>query len=78
MDEDEYMDEKAETFSEDEEEEGFQKGYEEEEKVSECAECGAAVKEERKIVHELEGEEYVFCSKACADEFEETMAKGEG
>lgn len=60
----------------DEEEEGFMEGYEKEEEVVECAECGLAIKK-KKVTREIEGEEYVFCSNACADEFEETMAQGE-
>lgn len=60
----------------DEEEEGFMEGYEKEEEVEECAECGLAIKK-KKVTREIEGEEYVFCSNTCADEFEETMAQGE-
>lgn len=59
---------------EDSPEEDFDKGYLEDEKVEECAECGTAVKPEKKLAREVEGEEYVFCSKACADEFEESSA----
>ena len=54
-------------------EEGFIKGYAEDETVSECAECGAAVKEEKKVVKEFEGESYTFCSKDCAKDFEDEM-----
>ncbi|MEK6950863.1 MAG: hypothetical protein AABX13_04035 [Nanoarchaeota archaeon] len=61
----------------DEEEEGFIQGYEKEEEVEECAECGLAIKEKRKVLREIEGEEYAFCSITCADEFEETMAQSE-
>lgn len=60
----------------DEEEEGFMEGYEKEEEVEECAECGLAIKK-KKVTREIEGEEYAFCSNTCADEFEETMAQGE-
>ncbi len=59
-----------------EEEEGFMQGYGEEEEVEECAECGLALKKKR-VTREIEGEEYGFCSNACADEFEETISKGE-
>jgi YHS domain-containing protein len=61
----------------DEEEEGFMQGYEKEEEVEECAECGMAIKEKKKVLREIEGEEYAFCSITCADEFEETMAQSE-
>ncbi len=56
------------------EEEGFVKGYaEDEEEIEECAECGIAVRPEKKIVKTINGEEYTFCSKACADDFEESI-----
>lgn len=55
-------------------EDGFMKGYLDEDEAPECVECGAAVREERKIVREIDGETYVFCSGNCADEFEESMA----
>ncbi|HIH11481.1 TPA: hypothetical protein HA241_04790 [Candidatus Woesearchaeota archaeon] len=54
-------------------EEGFMKGYADEEEVEECAECGTAIREEKKAMREIEGEKYVFCSKNCADEFEESI-----
>ena len=47
--------------------------YEENEKVEECAECGTAIRKEKRVVREINGEEHVFCSKDCADEFEETL-----
>ncbi len=57
-------------------EEGFLKGYSDEEEMQECAECGTRLKEKR-VAKEIAGEEYLFCSKACATEFEETMATTE-
>ena len=54
-------------------EEGFVQGYSEDDEVLECAECGGAVKEEKKIVRQIEEESYTFCSKDCADEFEESV-----
>ncbi len=47
--------------------------YEEDEKVEECAECGTAIRKEKRVVREANGEEHVFCSKDCADEYEETL-----
>ncbi len=58
-----------------EEEGAFMKGYEKDEEPEECAECGGAVKEEKKVVREFEEEEYVFCSKDCAEEFEESLSE---
>ena len=55
-------------------EDGFMQGYLDEEETQECVECGAAVREDKKTVREIENETYVFCSKGCADEFEESMA----
>ena len=54
-------------------EEGFIEGYAKDEEVTECAECGGAVREDKKEVKEIEGETYTFCSKHCAKEFEETI-----
>ncbi|MBI2665246.1 hypothetical protein HYX12_01330 [Candidatus Woesearchaeota archaeon] len=54
-------------------EEGFIKGYAEDEEVTECAECGVAVREEKKVVKEFDGESYTFCSKECAKDFEESV-----
>ena len=54
-------------------EEGFLKGYSDEEEVGECAECGSAVNEENRVEKEVDGEKIAFCSKSCADEFEENL-----
>lgn len=59
----------------DEDVDEFMKSYDEDEKVEECAECGRSVKEEKRVVKEVEGEEYVFCSESCAREFEESLKK---
>lgn len=59
----------------DDSDEGFMKGYSEEDSSEECAECGGAVKPEKKITKELGEETFVFCSKHCAQEFEESMAE---
>ncbi|MEK6937746.1 MAG: hypothetical protein AABX04_01750 [Nanoarchaeota archaeon] len=59
-------------------EDGFLKGFEDDEKeAEECAECGERVKAEKKVTREVEGEKYIFCSKECADEFEESLGEGE-
>ena len=53
-------------------EEGFMKSYDDDEEVTECAECGTAIK--GKAHHRvLEGDKHTFCSKDCADEFEESV-----
>ena len=53
-------------------EEAFMQGYNEEEDVQECAECGTAIEDEhKKIVEEVDGEKHTFCSKVCAEEFKE-------
>ena len=57
-------------------EEGFIRGYTEDEKIEECAECGTSISEGKGIAKEIEGEKYTFCSKSCADEFEESLAPG--
>lgn len=68
---------KKESFDDDDPEEGFMKGYEEEGEVEECAECGGAVKTEKKVTKEIDGEDHVFCSESCAKEFEESLGKKE-
>ncbi len=56
------------------EEEGFIQGYNEDEEVKVCEECGTALREGKKSFHkEINGEGHVFCSKACAEEYEETL-----
>ena len=56
------------------EEEAFLQGYNEDEKVHICEECGSALREGKKSFHkEINGEDHTFCSKSCAEEFEETM-----
>ena len=50
--------------------------YDEDEEVIECAECGTAVKEEKKVARKIGDEEYFFCSKMCAHDFEESVAEG--
>lgn len=77
FDEDVSVGEDTATDVEDTDDEGFMKGYASEEEIEECAECGVAIKEKKKVTRELEGEEYVFCSKSCADDFEGSMAKTE-
>ena len=64
---------KKENYSEEENlEESFMKGYTDEEKIVECSECGGAINE-KKLIKEVEGEHYTFCSEACAEEFEESV-----
>ena len=77
-DEETNVEEETSTDVEDTDDEGFMKGYTNDEEVEECAECGAAIKDKKKkVTREMEGEEYPFCSKSCADDFEESMAKTE-
>ena len=71
LDEDENSTEKILEEGMETSEEGFLKGYSKEEEVGECAECGSAVNEENRIEKEVEGETLAFCSKSCAEEFEE-------
>lgn len=60
---------------EQEPEESFMAGYEEDEEKQECAECGTAIiSEKKKVVKEIEGETYNFCSKQCAQEFEDGLS----
>jgi len=54
------------------EEEDFMKGFEEEDEVEECAECGSAIKE-KVVVKDISGDTLRFCSKVCAEEYEESV-----
>lgn len=70
--EEELQDEEQEATEED----GFMEGFDDkDEEVEECAECGAAVSMEKKVIRQIEGEDYVFCSKECAEEFEESLGE---
>ena len=55
-------------------EEAFMKGYTEDDVVIECAECGGAVTEEKRVIEEIDGEKQVFCCADCAKEFKESLA----
>ena len=50
--------------------EGFMKGYEEEEKIAECKNCGALLVNEKVVEEEIGDETFMFCSSQCASEFE--------
>lgn len=54
------------------EEEGFMKGFEDEDETIECAECGCAVHEEavRKVI---DGETMTFCSDVCAQDYVDNL-----
>jgi len=73
--------EPAEEVLEDEdatEEDGFKEGFEDDDKeAEECSECGTAISAEKRVVRTIEGEQYVFCSKECADEFEDSLGEAE-
>ncbi len=54
------------------EEEGFLRGYEEEEEVLTCEECGVAI-HGTPCVKVIAGETHRFCSEECAEEFAESI-----
>ncbi|MBT4805530.1 TA0938 family protein [Candidatus Woesearchaeota archaeon] len=64
---------KEQFIEEDDLDASFMKGYADDEKMDECAECGSAVNDEKKVSQEIEGEEYVFCSDVCLNEFKESI-----
>lgn len=69
-----YTEEGREELIEDEDEitdvdEGFMKGYEEEEKMSECCQCGKVLGGEV-VEEEFDGDVLRFCSSKCASEYE--------
>lgn len=54
----------------DEVEEGFMKGYNEEESMAECANCGKILSDEV-VEEELDDHLFRFCCEDCARKFEE-------
>ena len=54
------------------EEEGFMKGYSDDEEVPTCEECGAALRE-TKVIKEIGGENHRFCCETCAKEYAESL-----
>ncbi len=52
--------------------EGFMKGYEEEEKLAECSNCGKVLNK-KTVEEEFNGKVYRFCSSDCAEEYEQTL-----
>jgi len=80
VEEDIYSDAGREELMEDEDEitdidEGFMKGYEEEEKIAECPNCGALLVNEKVVEEEIGDETFMFCSSECASEFEQKKQK---
>ncbi len=80
VEEDIYSEEGREELMDEEDEitdldEGFMKGYEEEEKTAECQNCGALLINENIVEEELGDEVYRFCSSECASEFETKKQK---
>ncbi len=54
-------------------EEAFMKGYDNEEKIKECPECGASIEEDEGIVTEIDGENKTFCSEICVNDYKEGL-----
>ncbi|MEK6839524.1 MAG: hypothetical protein AABX72_01165 [Nanoarchaeota archaeon] len=55
--------------------EGFMKGYEDEEKIAECQNCGNLLVNEKVVEEEFDNQTYMFCTSECASEFETKRAK---
>lgn len=54
------------------EEEGFLKGFEDEDEAIECAECGGAV-HENPVNKLIDGETMTFCSNICAEDYVDSI-----
>ena len=67
---DEAIGEKLEADEINEVEEGFMKGYNEEESMAECANC-SKILTDNVVEEELDGHSYRFCCEECARKFEE-------
>ncbi|HIJ11050.1 TPA: hypothetical protein HA278_03250 [Candidatus Woesearchaeota archaeon] len=66
-------DESNKTQEEEQPEDGFMRGFMEDENVATCSECDAALDDEHSVKKELDGEMHGFCSDACLKEYEESM-----
>ncbi len=69
-----YGEEEGETYLAEEmdAEDDYLAGFEYEEDVEECEECGAAIRD-KGISREINGEMFNFCCRECADEYEESV-----
>jgi len=54
------------------EEEGFMRGYSDEEEVVTCEECGVALKD-KPVSKVFNGDKHKFCSKECAEDYEDSL-----
>ena len=64
---------KSEEAPEDAIDQAFMRGYDEEEEINECNECGEFVKGEP-VQRTVDGEKFGFCSKDCATDFQDGMS----
>ena len=69
-----YEEEQRDELEDDDEisptEEAFMEGYEEEDKVAKCANCGKALLDIKTAVErEFKGQHYRFCSERCAKSY---------
>ena len=69
-----YEEEERDELEDDDEisptEEAFMEGYEEEDKVAKCANCGKALLDIKTAVErEFKGQHYRFCSERCAKSY---------
>jgi hypothetical protein len=55
-------------------EDDYLKGFEEEEEVEECAECGSALRDNC-ISKEIAGEVLKFCCEACVKDYEDSIGQ---
>ena len=67
--EDEFLEEAMEADEIDDLEEGFMKGYDDEEALVKCAKCKRLVAEANAVEKEIKSETYIFCSPQCAKNF---------
>lgn len=52
-------------------EEGFMRGYADEDEVVTCDECGHAITE-KKVSRKINGEKHFFCCNDCAEDYEDS------
>ena len=60
--------------SHDDDDDDYLKGFEDEEEVEECAECGSALRDNC-ITKEVAGEVLKFCCEACVKDYEDSIGQ---
>ena len=52
---------------------GFMKGFMNDKEGNVCAECDSAVDQDKLILKEFDGDQQMFCSKSCLEDYTESF-----